>query len=264
MKVELISKEPKLVFVIKGINYTIANAIRRMAEEVPVLAIDEVEISKNDSVLNDEVLAHRLGLIPLKSDKTFTLIEECTCKGKGCAKCTASLTLKAKGLCTVYSKDFKGKVRVIYPNMPITVLEKDNEIELVAYARLGVGKKHTKFSPGLILYRAYPLFDTKKADLDMIKACVDSCPKKVLGIDEKNSIIKIKEPLSCDLCEACVEECKKQSKDAISVKASDEDFIFTIESWGQLSNKEIFIEISDTLEKELKKLGKEIDKTVKI
>jgi hypothetical protein len=68
-----------------------------VANEIPVLAVDSIEVSKNDSMLYDEMLALRIGLIPLKADKTFALPEECTCKGKGCMKCTASLVLKASG-----------------------------------------------------------------------------------------------------------------------------------------------------------------------
>ena len=56
----------ELSFVLRGISSAYANALRRTTEEIPVLAIDEVEISKNDSVLYDEVLSHRIGLVPLK------------------------------------------------------------------------------------------------------------------------------------------------------------------------------------------------------
>ena len=52
-------------------NEPLANAIRRSVSEVPTLAIDEVEIFKNDSALYDEVLAHRFGLVPLKMEKSM-------------------------------------------------------------------------------------------------------------------------------------------------------------------------------------------------
>ena len=51
------------------ITESLANAIRRSVLEIPTLAVDEVEIFKNDSALYDEVLAHRIGLIPLKTEK---------------------------------------------------------------------------------------------------------------------------------------------------------------------------------------------------
>ena len=260
VKVELVSKEPQLTFVVRGVNYSVANFFRRINEEVPTLAIDDVEIVKNDSALNDEILAHRLGLIPISTDKTFNPIVECTCKGKGCSKCTVSLTLKEIGPCTVYSKDFKGKAKVAYGDMPLTILEKDQELEIIAYARLGLGKNHAKHSPGLFSYRAYPVFDLKSSDLDTIKKVVDSCPKKILGVDEKGNKIKIKEDVPCDICGACMELCDQLGKDIIDVKPSEEDMIFTIESWGQLSNKEIFLEISDEIKKQLKDLDKELSK----
>ena len=262
MKVQLIAKEPKLVFLIEGINSTMANTLRRTAEEVPILAIDTVELIRNDSALYDEVLAHRLGLLPLKMEKTFTPIEECTCKGKGCAKCTASLSLKAIGPCTIYSKDLKGKVNVIYRDMPIVILQKGQELELIAEARLGKGNIHAKFSPGLVYYRQYPILDFKECNL--CGACVDACPQKILNIDEQKKKVAVTDILKCNLCGACAEVCETKGKSAIKVSASEDNFIFTIESWGQLSPREIFIEITKALSKNLKQLSAQISKISKI
>ena len=87
------------------------NTIRRfMMEEVPVMAIEDVEFKKNSSVLYDEIIAHRLGLLPLSTDfKSYTLPEKCSCKGEGCARCQLKLTLKGKGPGTVYASDIKTK-----------------------------------------------------------------------------------------------------------------------------------------------------------
>ncbi len=260
VKIEVISKEPQLSFIVRGINYSVANLIRRMNEEINVIAVDDIEIIKNDSALNDEFLAHRIGLVPISTDKTFTPIEECICKGKGCSKCTVSFTLKASGPCIVYSGSLKGKAKIAYGDIPLTILEKGQEIEMIAYARLGIGKKHAKYSPGLVNYRAYPVFDLKASDLDTLKKCINSCPKKVLGLDEKGNKIKVNDETKCDICGACTELCNKLGKDAITVKPSEEDIIFTVESWGQLPNKDIFLEISEEIEKQLSNLDKEISK----
>src|SRR4030065_2948598 len=99
MKVEIIEKKDnEIVAVAEGITPAFLNALRRTSMyEVPTLAIEDVLFAKNSSALYDEIIAHRLGLIPLKTDlKSYTLPEECTCKGKLCAKCSIKLTLAVK------------------------------------------------------------------------------------------------------------------------------------------------------------------------
>src|SRR3989338_9050267 len=66
---EIVTKTPGKLIVRMPANESLANAIRRSVAEVPTLAINEVEIFKNDSAIYDEMLAHRLGLIPLKTPK---------------------------------------------------------------------------------------------------------------------------------------------------------------------------------------------------
>src|SRR3989338_6175007 len=86
-------------FSIEGVDHVFANTLRRMiAEEVPVMAIDEVEFHKNDSLLYDEVLAHRLSLVPILTDlKRYNLKEGCRCNGKGCQNCQLKISLNMKG-----------------------------------------------------------------------------------------------------------------------------------------------------------------------
>src|SRR3989344_2534969 len=89
MKVKVLSKEGNnAVFVIEGINEAGANTLRRlMVNEVPTLAVQEVTVQKNSSALYDEMLAHRLGMVPLKTDlKSYKMKEACSCEGKGCAQ----------------------------------------------------------------------------------------------------------------------------------------------------------------------------------
>ncbi len=95
--IKIISKNEEKVSFVTDMSETLANAIRRSVLEIPILAIDEVEFFKNDSALYDEILAHRLGLIPLVTEKTFTEREKCSCKGKGCSKCSVDLKIKIKG-----------------------------------------------------------------------------------------------------------------------------------------------------------------------
>src|SRR3989344_9129139 len=91
MEIRLLNKEKKtgrVSFLMKGSNAAFVNALRRcIINEVPTMAIEYVEIRKNNSILYDEIIAHRLGLIPLKTDlKSYTMIANCSCQGAGCAK----------------------------------------------------------------------------------------------------------------------------------------------------------------------------------
>jgi DNA-directed RNA polymerase subunit D len=246
-------KEKKKLSFTTDIPETLANAIRRSALEIPILAIDEVEFFKNDSALYDELIAHRLGLVPLITEKTFTEREKCSCKGKGCAKCSVDLKIKAKGPCTVYSKSLKGKVKPVFERIPIVILNEGQELELSARAKLGKGIEHIKFSPGLIFYRNVAKIEIKDCD-DCMK-CVEACPQKILRIEKGKA--DITDIYKCDLCEACVEACKKHGKNAIKI-SKDDYLIFFIESWGQIAAKDIFIGAIEKLDGNLKELSKKI------
>lgn len=240
---KIIEKSKEKIIFIAEIDESLANAIRRSVLEIPILAIDEVEIHKNDSALYDEVIAHRLGLIPLENEK-LDLKNECSCKGKGCSKCTIQLKLVAKGPGTIYSSALKGKAKPVYDNIPIVILNEKQELELIAFASPGKGIEHAKYSPGLVYYRNLAEIKIDKSKLD--KECVEACPHKIItekGVNEKD-IYK------CDLCEACVEKCK-----GIEVKPTKE-IIFFIESFRQITAEEILVEAVKALKENLKVLGK--------
>jgi DNA-directed RNA polymerase subunit D len=250
----LFHNKEKIVFLIKETDYFFVNTIRRIIiEEVPTLAIEDITINKNSSALYDEMIAHRLGLIPLKTDlKSYTLTKECKCKGEGCARCSLNIILKAKGPCTVYSENLKTrdpKIKSIYAKIPIIKLLKDQELELEAKAILGQGKDHIKFSPGLAFYRGYPEIKTTKDS--NVKKALEQCNNLIL----KNNQLEIKNLLEWN--EACEEICEKNN---INIISSKEDFIFTIESWGQLNPIEILNQASDLFEEKLNDFQKTLTK----
>lgn len=141
---------------LEGIDRSYANAIRRFCiSEVPSMAIDDVVILENSSVLYDEILAHRLGMIPIKTDlERYILPEKCDCgSALGCNKCRVLFVLEATGkekVSTVLSGDLVSEDREVRPiseSIPIVKLAQGQTVKLEAYARLGRGKEHAKWQP---------------------------------------------------------------------------------------------------------------------
>ena len=221
---------------------SLANAIRRYVDQIPILAIDEVEISKNDSPLYDETIAHRMGLIPLKMDKTTS------------EKTVEEITLIAKKDGMVYSEEIKGKIDPVYDKIPITVLKKGQELEILATARVGKGSKHSKFSPGLMFYRN---LIKVKLDKDCPKEVINACPKKVFGLE--NGKVSVIDEDKCDMCEACTDLCRKMGKNSIELTPT-ENLVITVESFGQISEEDIFKKAIKILKEDLEEVSKKIAK----
>jgi DNA-directed RNA polymerase subunit D len=221
----------KLILRIEA-NEPLANAIRRSVPEVPTLAIDEVEIYKNDSALYDEVLANRLGLIPLKTEKGMT------------EKTKINLKLSKKGPGTVYAEDLEGPAEVIYGKIPITLLGENHKLELVATATLGKGITHAKHTPGLCYYRH--ILEVK------------SSPQIDKIIEKSKGAIKAEKKGAkwlCDLNDAEINEVEALDKTAIS---DSDELLFVVESYGNMPAKDIFTGAIKALEDNLDDFEKEI------
>ena len=253
MDIKLLSKnENKATVLLTDTNPVMANTLRRlMVDEVPTLAVEDCEFIKNDSALYDEVIAHRLGLMPLKTDlKSYDLKEDCKCKDKGCSICQVHLTLRVKGPCMVMASDLKAKdpkVKPIFPDTPLVKLLKGQKLEIDMKAVLGRGREHTKWSPGLVYYRYYPKLNVSNAKNP--NKAKEVCPKDVF--DVKNGKLTVKNLEACDLCEDCV-------KYNVDVKYKEDEIIMFIESWGQLKIKEMLSEAINIFDRKLKKLDKKI------
>lgn len=155
--VELLEKGYERIIVkFKNVPREYVNALRRLAiSEVPTLAIDDVVMIDNSSVVHDEAVAHRLGMIPLHTDlKRFVLPHDCDCKSTlGCSKCRVLLVLDAEATertRIVTSGELKSEDEEIKPvsnEIPILTLAPGQKIKFEAYARLGNGKSHAKWQP---------------------------------------------------------------------------------------------------------------------
>jgi hypothetical protein len=96
--IELTKNQVK--FELYNTDLAVANSLRRiMISEVPTMAIDLVEVRENTSALHDEMIAHRLGLIPLQAVdiESFKFHQDCNCESM-CDKCTFKFHLKTRSM----------------------------------------------------------------------------------------------------------------------------------------------------------------------
>jgi DNA-directed RNA polymerase subunit D len=155
--VDVIEKSAERIVVkFNNIPRQYVNSLRRLAiSEVPTLAIDDVVMLENSSVMHDEAVAHRLGLIPLRTDPgRFVMPHECDCKSTlGCSKCRVLLVLDSEATDktkVVTSGELVSEDELVKPvskDIPIIVLAPNQKLKFEAYARLGTGKDHAKWQP---------------------------------------------------------------------------------------------------------------------
>ena len=140
---------------LKDVPLQYANALRRLClNGVPVFAIDTVDIIENSSVLPDEGLAHRLGLVPLKTDLTrFNEPSKCDCQSEtGCSNCKVMLVLDSgdtdvtKTILTEELTSEDESIKPVSDKIPIVQLAPGQRVKVECYARLGRGREHAKWN----------------------------------------------------------------------------------------------------------------------
>ncbi|MBI2631612.1 hypothetical protein HYW75_01260 [Candidatus Pacearchaeota archaeon] len=230
---EAVLKTPEKLVLRVEANEPLLNSIRRSLSEIPTLAIDDVEIFKNDSALYDEVLAHRLGLVVLKTEKSMGV------------KTKIDFKLSKTGPCTVYAGDMEGAADIIYPKTPITILGEDNKLELIATATLGKGLNHSKYVPGLVYYRFIQEIKSS-SEIDKI---IQKSKSGLIKPEKKGS------KWLCDLNDAEISEIENIEKEAI--KDSDE-MLLIVESYGNMPAKDLLASSITALSENLDEFEKEI------
>ncbi len=236
---EIIERKENQITFRAEISDSLANSVRRYINQIPILAIDEVEIYKNDSPLYDETVAHRIGLIPLKMDKAVS------------EKTEMELKLDVKGEGLVYSGDLKGALGVVYDKIPITSLGEEGEMQIVAFAKTGKGNEHSKFSPGLMFYRHVVEI---KMDGDLYERMKEQLPNNEIKKEGKSIIILDNQKK--EVSDVCEEICREEGKKLEMIPKNE--LIITVESFGQIDVNEIFKRAISALEKDLEFVSKKI------
>ena len=146
MSLNIISQNDEKVSVkLKGIPLQYANALRRLClNGVPIYAIDTVDVLENSSILADEGIAHRLGLIPIKTE--LSAVQQNNESDKIMFTLDSGETNETR---TVLSGELKSQDDIIKPisdNIPIITLAPGQRLKIEAYARLGRGTEHAKWN----------------------------------------------------------------------------------------------------------------------
>ena len=251
--VEISDDRARLVF--SHVEPHILNAFRRaLLVDVPKMAIDHVEfhlgsISDEDgrvfestTPLFDEIIAHRLGLVPVPTDGKALLEghlkrqEDCDCEGMGCPNCQIMYSLNKRGPCTVYSGDLEplgdDSLRPKDPKIPIVKLTEDEGILVYATAHLGTGSENARWQA--VHAAGYSPIPEITIDQDRVKdpeRVAGNCPRDVFTVSKGK--LKASRPEDCILCRTCEHE-DLGAGNAVRVNADTGRYKFRFETDGSL------------------------------
>ena len=171
----------KISIKLKGVSLEYANALRRIClNGVPVFAIDTVDIIENTSVIADEDLAHRLGMIPLKTE--LSRFNDPDSRVMFILDSGEIETTKIVTTAALSTND--DAVKPISDKIPIASLAPGQRIKFEAYAKLGRGTEHAKWNSANISV----LTNTKNDDERVLTVETTGAlePKEIIltGIDE--------------------------------------------------------------------------------
>ncbi len=244
MKVQIESANAeKAVLRVDEAHYALINALRRsMMYHIPTLAIEDVEIIQNATMF-DEALAHRLGLVPLAWDDTDAVPEE-----------GVQLSLKKETPGTVYAKDIETPdgVRIVHPDIPLTIVGEKQSVEVEAYARFGYGYDHAKWQAAIVSYKNVPSVNVKTEDTQQLQKIVEHLPESLVYMD--NGSVYLSEQAN----PAAYERIAQLSDGNIVVTEDPNAFMVTVESVSGLTPREIVLHGIASLENAIESFHQEL------
>ncbi|KAJ1675529.1 DNA-directed RNA polymerase core subunit rpc40 [Spiromyces aspiralis] len=271
--------EREMEFDLVGVDAAVANALRRiMIAEVPTMAIERVYLMENSGVIHDEVLAHRLGLIPIKADardfmwtgpsdtptdlNTIVFRLDVTCKRNPNAEegetdpkkryinssvYSSSLVWEPKG---DQAEKFKDRqIGTVHDDILITKLRPGQAISCELHCVKGIGEDHAKFSPvATASYRLLPtitiLEDITGEDAVKFQKCF---PPGVVDIVVEDGVKKAKvvNPRKDTVSREVLRH--KEFANKVKLGRVRDHFIFKIESVGAIPPQEILSQALEIL-----------------
>ncbi len=242
----------------------LVNAIRRtLIADVPKMAIEDVEFhlgpiraedgKEYESVapLFDEMISHRLGLVPLPTDLgLFVPRATCpSCKGEGCPTCTIIYSLNKRGPGTVTSGDLEPigdpKLRPTDPGIPIVKLGEGQALLVYATAVLGTGREHAKWQVAHgVGYRFVTVLKVGGKAFEASEAKVPACPDHILKPATEENTVELRPD-----CRACKKFADAYDTKSVKVFHDPKKIELSFETDGSLSAKDTLFAALDILEK---------------
>ncbi len=238
MKLQLLEKDKdSITLLVKGTNQSLLNALRRaIISEIPIFAIEDVIFYENTSVMWDEYIAHRLGLVPLRA-KWGTYNDQSE----------VHIALEKQGPGTVYSGDLLIQdpgVEVVDPEIPIVRLREGQRLRVECIAKVGTAREHAKWQAGLASFR--PVAKVIVKDPERFK---EIC--KDFSLEDVEEANKRPEGVSSFILNLC-DDLAEKHPDVVEIERKKDAFIFYIESYGNLTIPEMVEAAVDSLTKRVK------------
>ena len=213
--------------------------------------------------LFDEIIAHRLGMVPVPTDlDLFVPQDQCTCGGEGCPNCSIMYSLNKHGSCTVLSGDLmplgNPDLKVKDEFIPLVELTDGQAVMIYATAVMGTAKKHVKWQVcNGVGYSYLPVIDidSGRASDEAVLEAASACPKHVYAVEDGKLVAK--DPLACNLCMSCVE--RVGSDRGLSVRGDETNFIFKFETDGSLTARQALDKAVEILSKEADEFAEGIE-----
>ena len=275
MQIEIVEMEDrKAKFILRNSSPAMANALRRtMLQDIPKMAIDKVEfhlgpIMQDDkeyesvTSLFDEIIAHRLGLIPVPTTDQFTFQKDCSCGGVGCPGCTIMYSLNKVGPGTVLSGDLMplgdSTLKVKDEAIPIVELTDTQAVLIYATAVMGTAKQHVKWQAAFGVGYSYMPTVTIKADKAGV-AEVQEAAASYPGLFkvEGGKLVVDDVYRACTYGKAVEQDPALQ--DAVTVEWDDTTFVFKYETDGSLTARQVLDKAVEILEQKAEEFAAVVD-----
>ncbi|MEM0185014.1 MAG: DNA-directed RNA polymerase subunit D [Thermoplasmata archaeon] len=260
--------ERYIKFEIDDINYSIANMLRRtLINDIPKLAIKNVsfhlgsvqkenadgkiEIYNSSSPLFNEIIAHRLGMVPLPTDLKMKFRDECQHPpDQACPLCTVTYTLSKFGPGVVYSGDLipvgDPSFAPVEKNIPIVKLNEKQALLIDAEAIMGTAKEHARWQvTSGVSYKYHREFYVQKKN-ELYEVLKNECKKNIISENEQFLIVTDDSP--------CKHIAKLFQYDDVKIVEDDTKFIFQFETDGSLSAKDTLLVAIRRLKEKLGRL----------